>query len=241
MKKILFLIILVLIVLGVFYFINNEVANAPAGDEVKKEGGSGEFCFAKFSEPNKNGYFDRYILRLIIDGETAKGELDFLPAEKDMKTGEFEGKIDATNQSIGTKEANLWWYTVAEGMSAKEELKIKFNDQKANVGAGELVDRGDGVYVYKNPGNISYTLGLNSLSCELLAERANVETFLQENIGDLSPVDPVLGGSWYVVSTILNTDKKTGTVIYEDGHIQEKKDFTYTTGKEGEIINLIIK
>ena len=58
-------------------------------------------------------------------------------------------------------------------------------------------------------------------------EREVVETYLRENITTLSPIAPVLGGSWYVVSVSIDTEANAGTVTYEDGHIQEKRNFTY--------------
>ena len=73
-----------------------------------------------------------------------------------------------------------------------------------------------------------------------LTERTGVENYLRENISKLSPVKAVLGGTWYVVSDTIDLEKNSGTVIYEDGHIQETKNFTYTTNKKGEIVNLTI-
>jgi len=74
-----------------------------------------------------------------------------------------------------------------------------------------------------------------------LVERASVESYLKENISELSPVKAVLGGTWYVVSSTINLEKNSGTVTYEDGHIQEKKNFSYTTNEKGEVVNLTIK
>src|SRR3989338_8473338 len=73
-----------------------------------------------------------------------------------------------------------------------------------------------------------------------LAERANVENYLRENISKLSPVEAVLGGTWYVVSATVDLEKNSGTVVYEDGHIQETKNFSYTTDEKGEVVSLTI-
>ena len=51
-------------------------------------------------------------------------------------------------------------------------------------------------------------------------EVAVVKNYIQKNIGVLAPISPVLGGSWYVVSTEINQDENTARVVYEDGHIQ---------------------
>jgi hypothetical protein len=53
-------------------------------------------------------------------------------------------------------------------MSAQEQVKIIFGEGVASVGFGEMVDRGDGVYVYKDPKNIKYTLELNDVACSNL-------------------------------------------------------------------------
>jgi hypothetical protein len=70
--------------------------------------------------------------------------------------------------------------------------------------------------------------------------KQNVENYLRANISKLSPVKAVLGGTWYVVSITTDLEKNSGTVVYEDGHIQEIKNFSYTTNNNGEIISLII-
>lgn len=71
-------------------------------------------------------------------------------------------------------------------------------------------------------------------------EEENVESYLRANISRLSPVPPVLGGTWYVVSVIVSPGTKTGTVEYEDGHIAEKRNFSYTTAGAGEVTSLTI-
>jgi len=73
-----------------------------------------------------------------------------------------------------------------------------------------------------------------------LTERKNVENYLSNNISTLSPVKAVLGGTWYVLASTIDLEKKSGTVTYEDGHIQEKKNFTYTVNEKGEVVSLII-
>src|SRR3989344_8755574 len=61
--------------------------------------------------------------------------------------------------------------------------------------------------------------------------KQNVENYLRKNISTLSLVKAVLGGTWYVVSATVDLKKNSGTVVYEDGHIQEKKNFSYTTNQ----------
>ncbi|MFA6301215.1 MAG: hypothetical protein WC609_02605 [Candidatus Paceibacterota bacterium] len=249
MKKVLFFVVIIFIIIGVFYFINKKEAIAPvvvppSATDTKSttvDTGPAELCFAKFGTPDKNGYYDKYTLRMILDGGKVTGELNLLPAEKDKKTGEIEGTVSAVDKTTMTRTADLWWYASAEGMNVKEQLKIIFGEGTSSIGMGEMVDRGDGVYVYKDLKNISYTLNLTDVACADLVERANVENYLVDSIADLSPVKPVLGGSWYVVSMTVNLEKNTGTVVYEDGHIQENKTFSYTVDEKGVVTGMIIK
>ena len=252
MKKILIGVILIGVILVASYFIRRNIAIAPSVTTntpvTTKPTPSGqtstkpvELCFAKFGTPDKNGYYDAYTLRMDLNGENVKGELNLLPAEKDKKTGEIEGTVSAVDKTMMARTASLWWYASAEGMNVKEELKVIFGEGTANVGMGEMVDRGDGVYVYKDPKNISYSLSLTDVACADLAERGKVMDYLRENIAALSPVKAVLGGTWYVTSVVIDVDKNSGTVFYEDGHIQEKKSFSYTTKTNGDVSNLVIK
>jgi hypothetical protein len=71
-------------------------------------------------------------------------------------------------------------------------------------------------------------------------EQINVENYLRSNISKLSPVPAVLGGTWYVTSFTIDLGKKSGTVEYEDGHIQETKDFSYITNEKREVVSLAI-
>lgn len=73
-----------------------------------------------------------------------------------------------------------------------------------------------------------------------LTEKVSVENYLRENISALSPVPAVLGGTWYVTSSTIDVEKNSGTVEYEDGHIQETRNFSYTTNEKGEVIILTI-
>lgn len=68
-----------------------------------------------------------------------------------------------------------------------------------------------------------------------------VESYLRENISMLSPVPAVLGGTWYVVSLTIDPAMNSGTVIYEDGHIQEKRSFSYVVNNKGAVTSLEIK
>ena len=67
---------------------------------------------------------------------------------------------------------------------------------------------------------VDYSVGENS-------ETVLVDKYIRENIKIIATNDPVLGGQWYVVSTIIDPKLDSGTVVYEDGHIQSSAGFTY--------------
>lgn len=85
------------------------------------------------------------------------------------------------------------------------------------------------------PGSIMFVEDTSAL------ERGSVENYVRANISTLSPVKPVLGGTWQVVSLTVDLEKNSGTVTYEDGHIQEKRNFTYTTNENSEVASLVIE
>ncbi len=54
----------------------------------------------------------------------------------------------------------------------------------------------------------------------------DLATYLDSHISELSPVQEVLGGKFYV--TDVKASGGSGTVTYEDGHAQYVADFRYT-------------
>ncbi len=108
---------------------------------------------------------DKALLSMDIRGENVIGEFNWLPAEKDKKTGIFTGTVTPLDQKTMSRTANVFWDTNGEGMKVTEELKIIFGEGMANVGFGEMKDRGDGVYVYANPDKLSYEPSLSQTDC----------------------------------------------------------------------------
>jgi hypothetical protein len=237
MKNFLFiLLVLIILGLGVLWWKDNSRLPVASEPETKAE-----LCFAKYEDSADSEFEDAYTLRINIDGEKATGALRLLPAEKDALVGTFEGTVSPADQASQSRSAHLWWNTEGEGMTAKQELAIMIKEGMANVGFGEMMDRGDGVYVYKDPAKVDYSFALPSISCEDFAERESVESYLWNNIVTLSPIAPALGGNWYVVDATVDLTNNTGTVVYEDGHVQEKRNFTYTTDGEGKVQSLVIQ
>lgn len=136
------------------------VSNQPATEEVIEPR---EICYIWNTEAG-----DSATLRMTfsgVGGKDVQGRFDFTPAEKDKKTGPIEGTAGPLDQQMMARTAKLWWTASAEGMTNQEELYVIFGEGVASPGFGEMKDRGDGVYVYANPENISYDLNLSQTDC----------------------------------------------------------------------------
>jgi hypothetical protein len=184
-------------------------------------------CYYKGTKTT-SGYYDISWLKLNTTGDKVTGEFDNLPAEKDSKVGDFEGTVGPLDQNIMARHASVWWNSFAEGMRVKEELAIQFGDGSATVGFGEMIDRGDGVYVYKDKTNLYWIPAINQIDCDTLDEKLFTEKYVRDNIKTIATNKPILGGSWYVTSVVINPIAHTGEIVYEDGHIQSKANIIYT-------------
>lgn len=194
-------------------------------------------CYYR-STKNDNDFYDIAWLKLNIQGEKINGEFHNVPAEKDSKIGSFEGTVGPVDQKSMARTANVWWNSKAEGIEVKEELEIKFGEGSATAGFGEMIDRGDGVYAYKDKSKLYYIEQMNQYDCDYLDEKLFVEKYIKDNIKTIATNKPVLGGSWYVISVTINPATKSGEVTYEDGHILSKAkiEYTYKTNPESLVI-----
>jgi hypothetical protein len=224
-KKIVILIVVVLLIIaGVFLVRNNKVVSPVVDNKVQKNTVS--MCY-QYQNKTDRGFYDKTYLRLNINGEKVTGEFNNYPAEKDSKIGTFEGTVSPLDPKIMGRTASLWWNSFAEGMQVKEELDIEFGDGSASALYGEMIDRGDGVYVYKDRRELSFGPSLGQISCEDLDEINLVEKYVRDNIKTIATNKSALGGSWYVISIFVNYTLDEGTVTYEDGHIQSNGFFKY--------------
>ena len=225
------LIIIIMIVVFMVIGPKKEQELITNNDNVVTDTGQQEpinICYYRATKTDR-GFYDKAWLKLNLLNEKITGEFYNLPSESDSKVGTFEGIILTANSTVYEKKATVWWESRAEGMEVKEELAIKFGDESATVGFGEMVDSqlGDGVYLYKDKSNLYYIEPMNQIDCESLEEKLSVEKYLRDNIENIATNKPVLGGTWYVVSTTIIPATKTGEVTYEDGHIQSKATFNY--------------
>lgn len=108
---------------------------------------------------------DKAMLSMDIRGENVVGEFNWLPAEKDQKTGIFKGTVGPLNQMEMARTVNAWWETTAEGVTNTEQIIIKFGDGSAGVGFGEMVEDGQGRWVYVDPNKLSFEPNLSQTDC----------------------------------------------------------------------------
>lgn len=111
---------------------------------------------------------DSATLRMSLSGaggKDVKGSFIYKPFEKDSRQGDFVGTAGPLDQQMMARTAKLMWTVSGEGMTNQEELYVIFGEGMASPGFGEMKDRGDGVYVYANPENISYDLNLQQTDC----------------------------------------------------------------------------
>jgi hypothetical protein len=193
-----------------------------------------------YEQKQPSGFSDRAILKMNITGTggtQVTGEYKNLPAEKDSKVGTFTGTVGPMDPAISARTADVWWNSMAEGMTVTEQLKIVFGEGSATAQFGEMVDRGDGTYIYKDVTKLTNGFQMSQVDCEILDERLAVDEYIRKNIKIIAPKKAVLGGTWYVTSVDSNTTAKTGTAAYEDGHVQETSTFSYTrTGDDVVIV-----
>jgi hypothetical protein len=108
---------------------------------------------------------DKAMLSMDIRGENVIGEFNWLPAEKDKKTGVFKGTVGAVDPYEMARTVNAWWETSAEGMTNTEQIIIKFGEGTANVAFGEMKEDEMGRWVYADKANLSYEPNLSQTDC----------------------------------------------------------------------------
>lgn len=187
-KKIFFSIVMVFVFIAIFLVAtkkDNQTAILPGLDSVPEIA----MCYS-YAKENSRGGADRAWLKSTVRGEFIKGEYHNLPAESDSKIGTFEGYLypDAvTSDAFG----DVWWYSFAEGMYVMEQLHFGFDDNSAVAMFGEMVDRGDGVYVYKNTDNLTKGFQMTKIDCDTLdIENSSSGSVIETEINPTNPLIP---------------------------------------------------
>jgi len=230
MKKIInYIAISIVVIIMIFVLISrykkSEIAGTPTS------GNTTDTCYEYYKDTS-SGFPDRAWLKMSITGDNVTGEYQNLPSEKDSKVGKFSGTIGKMDSSISGRIADVWWDSMAEGMSVKEQLKIQLGAGSAVALFGEMVDKGDGIYVYKDSSKLTPGFQMPQINCASLDDKIIVEKYIRLNINTITPQKPVLGGLFYITRVNINPSIKTGTMTYEDGHFQSKASFNYLRNNE---------
>lgn len=236
MKKLFVLIgvLIVIVGIGAIVLLNKNAVPSITTVEPKPI----EMCY-QYTKGTQSGLADRAWLKMSILGDKVTGEYQNLPAEKDSKIGKFNGTVGKMDPKISGRIADVLWESFGEGMRVTEQLKIEFGEGSAVALFGEMIDKGDGIYVYKDATKLTPGFQMSQTDCEVLDEKIIVEKYIRDNIKTIAPEKPVLGGSWYVTQVYINPSTKTGMMTYEDGHIQGKASFNYVRNNEEVLINSV--
>ncbi len=101
---------------------------------------------------------DSLYIRLDVVGELANGVYDWIPGEKDSKTGTFTGTLEN-----GLVTA-LYTYE-AEGMTAKEEVLFKIEPDGLRIGSGELMES-EGIWLFKDKSKAEFGPLVQAVACK---------------------------------------------------------------------------
>lgn len=86
-----------------------------------------QYCYENvFPYKDSSGLADRENLKLIISGKKVVGEYNWLPAEKDSRTGTLHGEIDQD-------KITAVYEFMQEGLTVSTEITIVLLDGKAEV------------------------------------------------------------------------------------------------------------
>ena len=191
-KKIIFATILVIILLVIALLMNKKDAEKEIVNNPDVSANQVAMCYS-YAKENSRGLQDRALLKMDIKGEYVTGEYQNLPAESDSKIGTFEGFVGAMNPATSGRIADVWWNSFAEGMHVTEQLHVSFGEGSAVALFGEMMDRGDGVYVYKNPNSLTGGFQMSQVDCDTLDKNVSsgsvVETEEDINVVTPSPLE----------------------------------------------------
>lgn len=170
-----------------------------------------EYCYYSSTKAS-TGLYDRTLMRITETNGRVTGDFRMLPAEKDSKSGTFDG---TSTGGIAT----LIWHTQGEGMTADEELLIKYNEMSAQAAFGEMIRGANGVYVYKDKSRAVYQTLIPATDCTTLDEVLAVEKYIRTtDLSTLTKESAVLGGKLFVTSVVADPMMHTAMVSFEDGH-----------------------
>jgi len=161
MKKIIYTILILAVLLGIALLINKKEVSAPTDENVGNSNGNPTLCFIYNTEGG-----DHLTLKLhVLDDNKVEGSFIQEFAGKDKKSGEFSGTAGPLDPEMMARKADTIWTVTGEGVTNKEELLIIWGEGTASPAFGEMKDNGKGVYVYANPLKVTYPINLSDTDC----------------------------------------------------------------------------
>jgi hypothetical protein len=214
MKKLLMIIVGIAIISGIIYISKPKEAqvNIPLPIVEKPTPNPLKLCFYR-DKIAGSGYHDISWISINILGDKVNGEFQTLPAEKDKKIGTYEGTVGPVDRVAMARTANVWWSSMAEGMNNKEQLKIVFGEGTAQAAFGEMVDRGDGVYIYKDESKLKFGEPMTDTNCDDIPSMlavANIQGNTCYAYHQVATPDAPYKADEYIKLTVAG-DKVTGT------------------------------
>lgn len=130
---------------------------------LKKDDAVEKLCYIRNTEDGGSAK-----LEIDVSGNDVTGYFWWRPSERDIKVGKFSGKIN-NKEELKNGTLNLVWDAQAEGVTNKEELKIKSSETVVAPGFGEMKSVSD-MWVYANPEKIVFEPNLSLVGCEYMYE-----------------------------------------------------------------------
>jgi hypothetical protein len=200
---------------------------------------SARLCFYGASKTS-SGLSDVSLAVLNIEDNKVTGMFKYLPAEKDSKIGSFSGVVGPVDKMAMARTADVTWNVSAEGMEAKEQLRIMFGEGTAQAGFGEMVQGPDDIWNYKDVTKITYGQTMTDVSCDDVRIIAHADgrmcySYHQEGTNDApAAVDE------YIDITAINTLVKGIKKGYPKGpDMWDPYRGTVSGSRSGDIIHLL--
>jgi hypothetical protein len=156
--------ILIHLIIITFIVSCNSATNANQNKEVKTTETTsteqteikGDYCFLKAENR------DTTLVKIrILSSDDVRGEMMWLPWEKDGAVGSLTGKLNSNN------ELELIYDYVIEGSSQTEVKIMKIENQKLYIKVGELEDKkNDGNLTYKDASKAEYKEVMDKMECK---------------------------------------------------------------------------
>lgn len=167
LKIVLAIIVILLLIVLAWFFVTNKIRgnkitppDTSLNTDVPSKVTTEKLCYIWNTEAG-----DRAKLSIDIRGNKATGTFYWFLTKNEPKTGIFIGTVSSIDPKTMKQTISALWDSKKGTKTQKEEISIIFGKGVANVGFGAMKDRGDGVYIYTNPGKLSYEPNLQQTDC----------------------------------------------------------------------------